>query len=170
MPHNASNGGIAIANRMLAESNCHSMRKLAIGSADAIPLELITYTGLTHLSFNGPMDADDVMELIHRLPHLVSLRVDCLDLVDTQTDFTIPECSEHEPMTPLDTQIKSLGIYRIEQDELSELGTRVLKYLLLRIPTLKFVKTQFVPVEQIQAFIDAYVQWYPHLANIKLAR
>ncbi|KAJ2714002.1 hypothetical protein H4R19_001955, partial [Coemansia spiralis] len=159
--------GIDIANRMLAETDCYSMRKLVIHSADAIPLELITYTGLTHLLLNGPTDADDVMELIRRLPHLVNLHVGWLTLVDAQTDFSIPESAEHEPVAPLDTQIRRLILLCFGQEELLELAFSMLKYLLLGIPTLKSVSTQFVPKEQIQAFADEYVQWYPHLANIK---
>ncbi|KAJ2716304.1 hypothetical protein H4R19_000726, partial [Coemansia spiralis] len=84
------------------------------------------------------------------------------------TDFSIPECAEHELMAPLDTQITRLSIWRIEQEELPELALSILKYLLLRIPTLKFVTALFAREEPIQAFINEYVQWYPHLANIEL--
>ncbi|KAJ2713741.1 hypothetical protein H4R19_002095 [Coemansia spiralis] len=154
---------------MFAESNCYSMRKLVIFSMYAIPLGLITYTGLTHLKLNGSTTADDVMELIRRQRHLVSLRVDCLNLADTQTDFSIPECTEHEPMTPLDTQIKYLALLCTEQDELPGLALSMLKYLLLRIPTLTSVTTAIVSREQILAFIDEYIQWYPHLASIERA-
>ncbi|KAJ2705959.1 hypothetical protein H4R19_005063, partial [Coemansia spiralis] len=100
--------------------------------------------------------------------HLVSLGVNILNLADAQTDFTIPECAEHEPVAPLDTQIWRLTIDDVQLGGSLELRSQILKYLLLRIPTLKSVTTHFVPVEQVQAFIDEYVQWYPHLANIKL--
>ncbi|KAJ2715438.1 hypothetical protein H4R19_001206 [Coemansia spiralis] len=119
----ASDRSIDIANRMLAESNSHNMRKLSIHSNDEIMFELITFTGLTHLELNGSTNADVVMQIIHSLPHL---------------------------------------------EEFPGLAVRMLKYLLLRIPVLKSVTTRFVPLEQIQAFIDKYVRWYPHLANIKL--
>ncbi|KAJ2711667.1 hypothetical protein H4R19_003138 [Coemansia spiralis] len=153
---------------MFAESNCHNMRKLVINGMDAIPLELITYTGLTHLHFNGPANVDDVMGLIHKLPHLVYLWVSYLNLADAQTDFSIPERAEHEPVLPLDTQIKSLSVFRVGQEGSLEPALSILKYLLLRIPTLKSATTQFVLLEQIQFFVDEYVQWYPHLANIKI--
>ncbi|KAJ2711981.1 hypothetical protein H4R19_002990 [Coemansia spiralis] len=165
--HDASNRDIDIANRMLAESHSHNMRKLVIGSKDVIPLELITYMGLTHLQLDGETNADDVMGLIRRLPHLVSLHVNCLNMADAQTDFSIPECAEHEPMAPLDTQIKILNILCVGQVWSPELGVQMIKYLLLRISTLKSVTTIIRPWEQIQAFIDDYVQWYPHLANIR---
>ncbi|KAJ2715937.1 hypothetical protein H4R19_000923 [Coemansia spiralis] len=150
-----------------AADSCHS-RKLEICSMNTISLDLVTYTGLTHLHFNGPTNADDVMELIRRLRHLVSLDISNLNLDVVQTDFSIPECTGHEPVAPLDTQISRLSVTFVTLDGSLELGAQILKYLLLKIPTLKSVNTQLVSVEQIQAFIDEYVQWYPHLANIKL--
>ncbi|KAJ2717199.1 hypothetical protein H4R19_000143 [Coemansia spiralis] len=166
--HDASNHSIDIANRVFAESDCKNMRKLAIHSMYAIPLELITYTGLTHLNFCGLTNADDVMGFIHKLPHLVSLNVYCLILADSQSDFSIPECTEHEPVVPLDTQIKRLIISQVGQELSPEPALSMLKYLLLRISTLRSVIGMIAPIEPIRAFIDEYVQWYPHLANIKL--
>ncbi|KAJ2716291.1 hypothetical protein H4R19_000731 [Coemansia spiralis] len=139
-----------------------------IESIDAIPLELITYTGLTHLQLKGSTSADDMMDFIHRQRHLVSLHVDCLTPFDTQTDFSITECAEHEPMALLDTQIKRLNICQRVQEGPFEPAHSILKYLLLRIPTLKTVTAPAGLTEQLQAFIDEYVQWYPHLANVKL--
>ncbi|KAJ2710881.1 hypothetical protein H4R19_003525 [Coemansia spiralis] len=165
--HDANNHDIEIANRMLAESNSHNMRKLVIGGMDAIPLELITYTGLTHLLLSGPTNADDVMGLIHKLPHLVSLQAGHLTLADAQTVISIPECTECGPMAPLDTQIKRLDIQRVGQEGSLDLALSILRYLLLRIPTLKSVTAPFAPEETIQAFIDKHVQRYPHLANIR---
>ncbi|KAJ2702255.1 hypothetical protein H4R19_005371, partial [Coemansia spiralis] len=142
---------------------------LVIHGSDAILLERITYTRLTHLEVFGFISVDVMIRLIHRLPHLVSLHFSCLNLENVQTDFSIPECAEHEPMAPLDTQIRYLYLQQMEdQYELPELALSMLKYLLLRIPTLRSVTTELVPVEQTQAFIDEYVQWYPHLANIQL--
>ncbi|KAJ2713148.1 hypothetical protein H4R19_002397 [Coemansia spiralis] len=163
-----SNRRIGIANRMLEAADSCRSRKLVFGRWDATPLELITYTGLTHLQLDRPTNADDVMELIRKLPHLVSLYVGYLNLADVQIDFSIPECAEHEPVAPLDTQIRILDLWQIEQEELPELAFSILKYLLLRISTINYVTARFVPRGQIQAFIDEYVQWYPHLANVRL--
>ncbi|KAJ2709838.1 hypothetical protein H4R19_004046 [Coemansia spiralis] len=163
---NANNHSIDIANRMLEAADSYNMRKLAISGMHAVPPELISYTGLTHLELVGPANADDVMELIRRQRHLVSLWVGSLTLANAQTDFSVPERAEHEPVAPLDTQIRNLNIIYAGQEVLSKLGTRMLKYLLLKIPTLKSVTALFAPSEQILAFIEEYVQWYPHLANI----
>ncbi|KAJ2710959.1 hypothetical protein H4R19_003488, partial [Coemansia spiralis] len=143
------NRSIDIANRMLEAADSCRSRKLVIGSMDAIPPELITYTGLTHLQLDGQMNADDVVQLIRRQRRLVSLHIDGLTLGDARTDFSIPESADHEPVPPLDTQVKRLSILRIERGELPELGARVLKYLLLRIPTLRSVTALFVHKEHI---------------------
>ncbi|KAJ2717341.1 hypothetical protein H4R19_000093 [Coemansia spiralis] len=162
------NRRIVIANSMLEAADSCLSRKLVIGGMNAISSELITYTGLTHLYFNGPMNADDVMQLICRQRHLVSLCVSFLNMAEAQTDFSIPECAENEPVAPLDTQLRELIIKNVYEPMTIALAFSMLKYLLLRLPTLKSVTAQFVPVEQIQAFIDQHVQWYPHLANVKL--
>ncbi|KAJ2714445.1 hypothetical protein H4R19_001724 [Coemansia spiralis] len=114
------------------------------------------------------MKADDVMQLIRRQRRLVNLHVNGLNLDDVQTNFSIPECAEHEPVPPLDTQLRNLVIKKGYAPMITHLALSMLKYLLLRIPTLKSVTAEFVPMEKIQAFIGEYVQWYPHLANIKL--
>ncbi|KAJ2713548.1 hypothetical protein H4R19_002191 [Coemansia spiralis] len=163
-----SNHRIVTANRMLEAADSCRSRKLVIHRVDAILLEHITNTRLTHLQALTSTGIDDIIQLIHRQRHLVSLGVNILNLADAQTDFSIPESAEHEPMAPLDTQIWTLAIDNVQLGGSPELGAQILKYLLLRIPTLKSVTAEFVPVEEIQAFIDEYVQWYPHLANIKL--
>ncbi|KAJ2712929.1 hypothetical protein H4R19_002501 [Coemansia spiralis] len=167
---NAINRRIGVANRMLEAADSCPSRKLAIGGMEAIPPELITYTGLTHLHFNGPMSADDVIQLIRRQRQLVYLHINGLNLDDIQTDFSIPACAEHEPVAPLVTQLRGLAISKGHVPMTIDLAFAMLKYLLLRIPTLKSVTTRFVPVEKIQAFIDEYIQWYPHLANVKLIK
>ncbi|KAJ2697245.1 hypothetical protein H4R19_005678 [Coemansia spiralis] len=49
-----------------------------------------------------------------------------------------------------------------------QIDAQILKYLLLRIPTLKSIYTHVTSNEEIQSFIDEYVQWYPHLANVEV--
>ncbi|KAJ2702157.1 hypothetical protein H4R19_005377, partial [Coemansia spiralis] len=75
---------------MLEAADSYNMRKLAISGMHAIPPELISYTGLTQLHLIGSANADDVVELIRRQQHLVRLHVDCLNLADAQTDFSVP--------------------------------------------------------------------------------
>ncbi|KAJ2683984.1 hypothetical protein H4R19_006939 [Coemansia spiralis] len=133
-----------------------------------MPVELLTYTRLTHLNISGPVSADGMMEHIHRQPQLVSLVVDRLVHDSIQTDLSIPECAKHEPVASLDTQLRELIIQIDNSLGSSLLSMHMLRYLLLKIPTLRLVTTKIIPKMRIRAFIDEYVQWYPHLANIKL--
>ncbi|KAJ2709369.1 hypothetical protein H4R19_004289, partial [Coemansia spiralis] len=111
---------------------------------------------------------DDVVEIIRRQPHLVSLIAMDLQVADIQTDFSIPACVEHEPVVPLDTQIRKLKFPFHNFTDLSALAAPMLKYLLLKIPTLRHVVAGMESPNSIQEFVDGYLQWYPHLANVKL--
>ncbi|KAJ2712908.1 hypothetical protein H4R19_002513, partial [Coemansia spiralis] len=156
-----------IANRIFAAAGPGRWRRLMIGSLRRIPLELFTYTGLTHLKCSAPTTPDDMMEHIRRQPRLVGLLIDNLRVTDSQTDFSIPECADHEPVAPLDTQVKRLIIY-IGGMQSPEEAILVLKFLMLKIRTLIVFSARRAPPEPLQAFIDDYTQWYPHLANIEL--
>ncbi|KAJ2713321.1 hypothetical protein H4R19_002308 [Coemansia spiralis] len=139
-----------------------------IGNLRSIPLELFAYTGLTHLKCSAPTTPDDMMEHIRRQPRLVGLLIDNLRVTDSQTDFSIPECADHEPVAPLDTQVKRLLIH-IGGTQSPEQAIPVLKFLMLKICTLVAISASQVTPHPLQAFIDDYVQRYPHLANIELA-
>ncbi|KAJ2710821.1 hypothetical protein H4R19_003554 [Coemansia spiralis] len=106
-----------------------------------------------------------MMEHIRMQPHLVGLIIDSIRVTDTQTDFSIPECADHEPVAPLDTQFKNLFIH-IGETQSPEEVIPVLKFLMLKVRTLVSIAAPQVPMKPLQAFIDDYVQWYPHLANI----
>ncbi|KAJ2716408.1 hypothetical protein H4R19_000667 [Coemansia spiralis] len=144
------------------------LTNLYVGGVDPVPLDLFTYTGLTHLSLSMLTSVGDVMSHIRTQPRLVSLEIDYLSLADIQADFSIPDNADHEPVAPLDTQLRELTIYVGHGPEPAELAYAMLKYLLLKIPTLSLVTTGGVSQQPIQDFIDEYAQWYPHLANIKL--
>ncbi|KAJ2713374.1 hypothetical protein H4R19_002284 [Coemansia spiralis] len=160
--------GIDIINRILAAADNCWERGLSVNSTTSIPPEFVTCTQLTHLYLCGPTGVDDLMEHVRRQPLLKVLSVNDLMMDDIQTDFTIPACAEHEPVTPLDTQIRKLVIMGDQEDELQEQVTQIVKYLLLKIPTLTSLFSLPVIPKQIRDFVDEYAQWYPHLANIKL--
>ncbi|KAJ2697786.1 hypothetical protein H4R19_005639, partial [Coemansia spiralis] len=109
-----------------------------------------------------------MMEYIHRQPQLVSLVVNKLMLGNIRSDLSIPECAEHKPVESLDTQLRELTIHNDRGLGSSLPSMPMLRYLLLKIPTLRLVAATGMPKEPIKTFIDEYVQWYPHLANIKL--
>ncbi|KAJ2708154.1 hypothetical protein H4R19_004834 [Coemansia spiralis] len=111
---------------------------------------------------------DDVMEHIRRQPHLVSLAVEDLRVANIQTDLSIPAGAEHEPVEPLDTRITKLDVSIGFGPQPLQLAAAMVTYLLLRIPTLRQLKTFKVPQESIRDFVNEYVQWYPHLAHVEL--
>ncbi|KAJ2710560.1 hypothetical protein H4R19_003688 [Coemansia spiralis] len=113
-------------------------------------------------------NVDDMMSHIRTQPQLISLEIDHLSLADIQADFLIPDNVEHEPVAPLDTLLRELTVYVGRGPEPAELGYPMLKYLLLKTPTLRLATVGGVSQQPIQDFIDEYAQWYPHLANIKL--
>ncbi|KAJ2711793.1 hypothetical protein H4R19_003075, partial [Coemansia spiralis] len=151
-----------VANRLLAASDSCKVKKLTVNGTDDVPLDLITYTGITHLYLLAEVSVDDVLELINRQQHLVSLQVAYFDLFDIHADISIPECAEHELVVPLDTQLRELTLRDDSGPEIP-----IFKYLLVRIPTLRVVTTGAFAYQQLHTFVDDYVQWYPHLANIK---
>ncbi|KAJ2713299.1 hypothetical protein H4R19_002321 [Coemansia spiralis] len=161
-------GIVAAANHILeAADGCRDMR-LTIAGPARIPLELFTYTKLTHLELTAPTSVDDMMAHIHSQPRLVSLAVNNLVLTNCKTDLSIPSSTEHELVTPLDTQIGVLSIGGAHSRGWQKKGVSMLKYLLLKMPTLSEVRAQRIPSKPIQAFVNKYAQQYPHLTNIRL--
>ncbi|KAJ2712816.1 hypothetical protein H4R19_002562 [Coemansia spiralis] len=144
------------------------LTKLSVGGANPPPLDLFTYTGLTHLSLSMPTSVDDVMSHIRTQPRLVSLEIDNLSLADIQADFSIPDDVEHKPVAPLDTQLRELTVHIGDGPEPDELALPMLKYLLLKTPTLRLVTTERMYQQTLRDYIDEYAQWCPHLANITL--
>ncbi|KAJ2715428.1 hypothetical protein H4R19_001211 [Coemansia spiralis] len=163
-----SDDDVLAINRIFAEAgNCRS-RKLQIESDGGIPFELFTYKGFTHMNMSGLVGVDDMIEHIRWQPELVSLEVLDLTPGTDRMDFSIPEYAEHEPVAPLDTQIRNLNIIIRGRSAMLQLETAMVKYLLLRIQTLRYLTAKWIPREGLQEFIDNYVKWYPHLASVKL--
>ncbi|KAJ2711884.1 hypothetical protein H4R19_003037, partial [Coemansia spiralis] len=103
-------------------------------------------------------------------PRLESLKVDNPQFDNIQTDFSIPASTAHEPVAPLDTQLKELSFIMSSGWQMSELAVPMIKYLLLKLPTLRILDPGSIPKEPIQAFIAKYAQWYPHLEKVMLPR
>ncbi|KAJ2716506.1 hypothetical protein H4R19_000605 [Coemansia spiralis] len=154
-------------NRIFAAAGQCRSRALVITNAYVVPLELFTYTGLTHLRLRGPASVDQVMHHIRTQPQLSSLDVANLIAAETQTDITIPMRGEHELVAPLDTKIRALSISTVRGHDPEDLLFPMLKYLLLTIATLRHVVAHR-DSKQLRRFVEKYVQLYPHLANPKV--
>ncbi|KAJ2706561.1 hypothetical protein H4R19_004996, partial [Coemansia spiralis] len=152
----ADNAKIDIVNRILAVADTRKDRGLRVDSTIRLPPELVTYTRLTHLYLCGPTGVDDLMEHIHRQPLLQVFAVDKQLVAGIPIDFSIPACAEHEPIMPFDTQIRELHIYSEFELRLYEEEISMVKYLLLRIPTLRQVIPGTIPTRLLRDFVDEY--------------
>ncbi|KAJ2776936.1 hypothetical protein H4R18_005413 [Coemansia javaensis] len=80
----------------------------------------------------------------------------------------------HCPASPLETGLRSLsanihdGTGKCTQLLLQERFTLVVRYLLLRTPTLTSFSSASLPAEDIARLVEAHVTEYPHLAGIRL--
>ncbi|KAJ2717061.1 hypothetical protein H4R19_000228 [Coemansia spiralis] len=144
------------------------LTKLYLVNRGAVSLERFTYTGLTHLRLHGPASVDDVMGYICTQPRLVSLHVDHPTPTDPQMDFSIPACVEHDPVAPLDTQLREFTINILKDLETAGPAISMLKYLLLKTPTLRSLVPQGAPDQLFQCFVDEYTRWYPHMASLTI--
>ncbi|KAJ1726772.1 hypothetical protein LPJ61_004970, partial [Coemansia biformis] len=81
--------------------------------------------------------------------------------------ISIPERMEHEPLSPLDTNISELSITMYQLPS-PEAGAMVAKYLLLKLPTLASLALGGFPEQPIVTFVGEYSHWYPHLATVDI--
>ncbi|KAJ1718658.1 hypothetical protein LPJ61_006526, partial [Coemansia biformis] len=130
--------------------------------------EDITCTGLMQLRVTALVDVDTMLELISRLPRLAYLTLTDLILDDFLSNISIPESVEHDPVPPLDTAITRLSI-TMRELESCMVADLVVKYMLLRMPTLTDLEVVGLPEMPIMDFVDEYCQWYPHLAHVDIA-
>ncbi|KAJ2708305.1 hypothetical protein H4R19_004818, partial [Coemansia spiralis] len=158
---------VAAANSILKAADSCEFKCLSIAHTARFPPELVTYKRLTELVWSVSASVEDMMAHIHSQPHLEILTVDSLVLTNVQTDFSIPSSAERELVAPLDTQISKLTIGVDEESEAPELEIPMVKYLLLKIPTLAYVQVSEHLLQPIYTFVDRYVQQYPHLANVE---
>ncbi|KAJ2716486.1 hypothetical protein H4R19_000625 [Coemansia spiralis] len=129
--------------------------------------EHISCTTLTALEVTGPMGVDSMLGLIGKLPQLTSLLLRNLQLDDIQSDISIPASGTHVLEAPLHTKLRAVSI-QITQHPSPEPAAAVVKYLLLRTPTLARLHTWNVPVRQVRDFVAEYSAWHPHLALASL--
>ncbi|KAJ1731927.1 hypothetical protein LPJ61_002293, partial [Coemansia biformis] len=127
---------LAVVNGILSRAGAWKERELDVGGqALYFTPEDITCTGLTQLRVTALVDVDTMLEPISRLPRLAYLTLTDLILDDFQSDISIPESVEHDPVPPLDTAITRLSI-TMRELESCIVADLVVKYMLLRMPTL----------------------------------
>ncbi|KAJ2784319.1 hypothetical protein H4R18_001205 [Coemansia javaensis] len=156
---------LATANRILNGARGSEERILNIcDHALSVLPEAITCTLITQLTIAPAISVDTVLNLVQRLPSLTSLEVYTCLTDGAQADLSVPEPGSGYMVDPFETKMKKMYISGHEQNALVALA----KYLLLRIPTLQTFGSLDIPERLIVAFVGAYLEQYPRLADIRL--
>ncbi|KAJ2782600.1 hypothetical protein H4R18_002168 [Coemansia javaensis] len=160
---------LGAANRIFEGTRAVSKLSLAIVySPLPVTLEFI-YRGLARLELCTDVSVDMMLGIIRGLPSLVELEVSMLSFGHASEDISVPEPGADCTVGLLDAQLERLEIEaardKLGQDMLPDL----IKYMMLAVPGLKFIRSHRVPRRPIAEFVDAYSKWHPHLAEIKLA-
>ncbi|KAJ2805513.1 hypothetical protein H4R21_001229 [Coemansia helicoidea] len=130
--------------------------------------ESITCTTLTHLQISAPITVDTMLAFVERLPHLFQLALHNLNLSDIQTDMLIPDADEDAIVEPLRAPLRVLTIGYVIAGYSPDTAVTLVKYMLLRIPTLAELHAAQTPNIPVLGFVEAYALRHPHLSSVKL--
>ncbi|KAJ2802480.1 hypothetical protein H4R21_002401 [Coemansia helicoidea] len=109
-----------------------------------------------------------MLAFIERLPNLIGLAFFDLDLSDSQVDMSAPEADKDTVVESLHTSLKSLVIKYNMSIYSPDTAVAVVKYMLLRIPTLFRLVSEMTPKSPVLNFVDEYAPRYPHLRGVDL--
>ncbi|KAJ2782557.1 hypothetical protein H4R18_002186 [Coemansia javaensis] len=99
------------------------------------------------------------------LASLLELR--SLKLANIQADISVPKPDDDRVLGPLETNIEELTIEVRYAERQWEMLVPVVKYLLLRIPTLFTFTGKQVPKMPVMKLVRAYCGKYPHLKDVE---
>ncbi|KAJ2801683.1 hypothetical protein H4R21_002705, partial [Coemansia helicoidea] len=149
--------GLPAINRILESARgCEIVELDVHDRALAVAPESISCAALTHLQVRAPTGVDTVLALIERLPNLVRMAFYDLDLSGIQTDMSVPDADESTAVEPLHTSLASLAINYDTERHSPDTALGVVKYLLLRIPTLTELIAIQAPNSPVVGFVEAY--------------
>ncbi|KAJ2774324.1 hypothetical protein IWQ57_000873 [Coemansia nantahalensis] len=130
--------------------------------------ESITRTALTHLQVSAPTSVDAMLALIGGLPCLLGLTLFSLDLSDVQVDISVPDADEDVVVDPLHALLKGLAINYDRARNSPDMAVAVVKYMLLRIPSLAVLYAAQAPRDPVLNFVEAYAPRHPHLGSVDM--
>ncbi|KAJ2772922.1 hypothetical protein IWQ57_001547, partial [Coemansia nantahalensis] len=128
----------------------------------------ITCTALTHLQISAPTSVDTMLAIIARLPNLIKLTFYDLDLRDIRADLSVPEADEEVDVEPLHSSLEGLAVNHDSDIHSPDTAVALVKYLLLRIPTLARLLAAQTPMAPVLEFVQAYAPRHPHLRAVSL--
>ncbi|KAJ2807386.1 hypothetical protein H4R21_000495 [Coemansia helicoidea] len=161
--------GLPVINRFFESARGSESLELHINDRmlPVVP-DSITCTALTHLLVAARTSVDTMLAFIERLPNLTELTLYTLDLSDTQADISVPGADEDTVVEPLHTWLESLTIEYDISIHSPDTATAVVKYMLLRIPTLFRLVSRMTPEGLVLSFVEQYAPRYPHLRGVEM--
>ncbi|KAJ2802468.1 hypothetical protein H4R21_002409, partial [Coemansia helicoidea] len=84
------------------------------------------------------------------------------------TELSVPGADEDADVERLHSSLEGLALNHSTSTQPSSMAVVVVKYLLLRIPTLTELLAAQVPESPVLEFVEAYAPRYPHLGDVEL--
>ncbi|KAJ2807689.1 hypothetical protein H4R21_000381 [Coemansia helicoidea] len=161
--------GLPVINRIVEGAHGSEMLELIVddNTLDVVP-ETITCTTLTHLQVSATTTEDTMLAFIERMPNLIELTFFNLNLGDARGDVSVPDANVDAVVEPIHTSLRVLHMDYNTWEPASDMGVALMKYLLLRIPTLTEMIAGSTPNGPVTSFVEAYAPRYPHLSSVKL--
>ncbi|KAJ2715927.1 hypothetical protein H4R19_000928 [Coemansia spiralis] len=154
-------------NQLLA--NSHQCREVTMRAYSHDPLSFfpgIAFTGLTGLAVEEPISADMLLDIIGKLPRLVTLVATRSTRDPIQADIAIPGPGKCHPIEPLGAKLQRLSYGQEDTRELSRANIELYQYLLLKLPSLQSFGAGDHREKKLKAFVKTHRKWYPHLAGV----
>ncbi|KAJ2712815.1 hypothetical protein H4R19_002561 [Coemansia spiralis] len=158
-------------NQLLTNSNqCGKVMLCANYHEPAACLPSVAFTGLTGLLVEVHISADMVLDIIGKLPRLVTLVVIYSTSEPIQADITIPGPGQCHPVKLLSTKLQTLSYGQQDIREQLHANIELYQYFLLKLPSLRRFGTGGERARMLVPFVEAYQEWYPHLAAVDFSR
>ncbi|KAJ2713699.1 hypothetical protein H4R19_002114 [Coemansia spiralis] len=133
-------------------------------------LPSIAFTGLTGLVVGVPISADMVLDIIGKLPRLVTLIANRSTRDPIQADIVTQGPGRRHPLEPLSTKLQTLSYGQDDTNQMLRANIKLYQYLLLKLPSLQSFGAGDHREKKLKAFVKTHRKWYPHLAGVKLCR
>ncbi|KAJ2806296.1 hypothetical protein H4R21_000927 [Coemansia helicoidea] len=161
--------GLPVINRILESARGSESLEMHINDRmlPVVP-DSITCTALTQLNVAARTSVDTMLALIKKLPNLIGLAFFDLDLSDSQVDMSAPEADKDTVVEPLHMSLEYLVIKYDMRIHSPDTAVAVVKYMLVRIPTLFRLVSEMTPKSPVLDFVDKYAPRYPHLRGVDL--
>ncbi|KAJ2143173.1 hypothetical protein IW136_001731 [Coemansia sp. RSA 678] len=131
------------------------------------PDDLETLT-ITHLQIGMEMDSAMVIAFITKLSRLVDIKFTNVSTEDSVVNLADPEINGHigKTIVPFAAPINSLSVNYNNNRDSTQPGLELIKYLLLRLPMLRYLTANKVSAKDITKHVEQFEPHFPHLSHI----